>query len=203
MLSILKKALIEFKFKRVLSARRYKLICKLIGQDLSNHGGKYTKILEVGCANGKDFVSFCKGNNAVRLTGIDIADYGLRQGNFKMVVADAEEIKYPDNYFDLTVSIGVLEHIQPIEKLAKVISEIDRVSKSFVVIVPAISTIIEPHTASIFWQLRSIGNKRRYSCLNYYSDDAWLQFSGFREAKVLRFFHLPPIITNLVLYKVK
>jgi len=38
--------------------------------------------------------------------------------------------------------------------------------------------------------------------LYYYSDEAWLQFEGFKDAKLKRFYHLPPLITNLLIYKI-
>ena len=200
MLSLLKKILFKFKINFRLSQRRLRILSELAGSDLTS-GSRFQKILEVGCANGKDFVQFCSGNSDIHITGIDVDDYGLQQDNFNLMVADAEAIDFSDNHFDLTRSIGVLEHIQPIEKLAKVISEIDRVSKSYIIVVPSVSTLIEPHTASLLWQLRSKQRKKSYNFLNYYSDEAWLQFSGFSQAKTMRFFHFPFFISNLVIYK--
>ncbi|UZE95162.1 class I SAM-dependent methyltransferase [Alkalimarinus alittae] len=173
----------------------------MVSEDLAS-GGKYQRILEVGCANGKDFVQLCADNNEIEITGIDVDDYGLKQSNFSMIVSDAETIDFPDNYFDLTVSFGVLEHIQPIEKLARVIQEINRVSKKYVIVVPSVSTVIEPHSASLLWQLRSHEKKKSYSRLNYFSDEAWLQFEGFKDGKSKRFFHLPPVVSNLIIYKI-
>lgn len=197
----IKKLLLRFNFNKWLSRRRLRIINQLVSEDLTV-GNSYKKILEVGCANGKDFVQLCAGNDGIHITGIDVDDYGLQQPNFSMVVGDAEVIDFPDNYFDLTLSFGVLEHIQPIEKLAKVIREINRVSKKYVIVVPSVSTVIEPHSASLLWQLRSNEKKKPYSRLNYFSDEAWLQFEGFKESKSKRFFHLPPVVSNLLIYKV-
>lgn len=197
----IKKLLLRINLNKRLSRRRLRIINQLVSEDLTS-GSKYQKILEVGCANGKDFVQLCASNQEIEITGIDLDDYGLRQSNFSMIVSDAEVMNFPDNYFDLTVSFGVLEHIQPMEKLAKVIREINRVSKKYVIVVPSVSTVIEPHSASLLWQLRQNGKKKNYSRLNYFSDEAWLQFEGFKEGKCKRFFHLPPVVSNLIIYKV-
>ena len=128
----------------------------------------------IGCANnGKGFVQLYADNHNIYITGIDIEDYGLLQSNFSMVGGDADAKDFPECHFDLTVSFGVLEHIQLIEKLAKVIREIDRVSKKYVIVVPSVSTLIEPDSALILWQLRSKEKKKPYSRLNYFSDESW------------------------------
>lgn len=119
-----------------------------------------------------------------------------------MVVGDAAHIPFPDSFFEMAVSIGVLEHIMPIEKLARVAQEINRVSKSYVVVVPSVSSIIEPHFASLFWHLRDRKKKPRYpGTLIYMNDEAWLAFGGFKNAKSCRLWHIPPIIANLAIYK--
>ncbi len=138
------------------------------------------------------------------LWGLDIFDVGFRQEKFTFIQGDAENIDFPDKFFDVVISIGVLEHIVPIEKLAKVISEIERVSKAYCIVVPSISTIVEPHVWQVFWQLKSMRSPK-LSGLNYFSDEAWLSFKGFIDggAKVRRAYYLPPLISNLFIYKAK
>ena len=200
MFNFIKRELINLNLKSILARRRLKVISRLINVDLLNNNFAYNRILEIGCGTGNDFIQFINDDN-ISIIGIDIRDYGLKKRNFKMIVGDAESIIYPDKYFDLTFSCGVLEHIGPVEKLSRIIKEIKRVSKRYIVVVPAISSIIEPHTSSIIWQLRS-KFKKNYKSLYYYSDEAWLQFEGFRNAKLKRFYHLPPLITNLLTYKI-
>jgi ubiquinone/menaquinone biosynthesis C-methylase UbiE len=171
------------------------------GRLLEKNNGQKLKLLDLGCANGKDMVTFLDARDDLEIVGIDIKDLGLRQSNFQMVVADAEKIDFPDNHFDIAVSMGVLEHIQPIEKLCRVISEIDRVSKEFVVIVPCVNTLIEPHTASLLWQLRATGKKKSHLQLNYFSDEAWMKFEGFSKARNTRFGFIPSVISNLAIYR--
>lgn len=159
------------------------------------------RILEVGCANGVDFLQFFKDQSSVELTGVDITDYGLQQENVTFIQADAEELPFEDKHFDLCCTFGVLEHIQPIEKLCRVITEIERVSKSYLMLVPSVSTRLEPHMASFRWQLKPCGKKKGHGSLNYFSDDAWLKFEGFEGAKVARHQYIPLLVTNTIIYK--
>jgi SAM-dependent methyltransferase len=197
-----KKLLYWMGVPRRLSRRRLRIIDGLLDGRLLGHPPGRRRLLDVGCATGKDFVGFMKEREDLEIVGIDLKDYGLRQPNFRMVVADAVDIPFPDRYFDIAVSVGVLEHIRPIEKLARVVQEIDRVSKSYAVIVPSISTFIEPHIARFFWQLRNRNKKPPYGgTLIYMSDEAWLALGGFAHAKTCRYSHIPLLINNLVVYK--
>jgi ubiquinone/menaquinone biosynthesis C-methylase UbiE len=159
------------------------------------------KILDIGCSSGADFLQFFKDIEGVNLTGIDIAPQNIQQSNVTFLQMDAEATPFQNKSFDLTVSIGVLEHIEPIEKLSKVIAEIDRVSKEYVIIVPNILTFLEPHAVEFFWQLRSMNKKKKYNALNYFSDEAWLQFGGFSGAAITRFSYIPGLIKNTIIVK--
>ena len=187
---------------RRLSLRRLRTIDRLLDGCLLESHHRQKHILDVGCSRGKDLVQFLKGREDLEITGLDLADDGLRQHNFRMVVGDAAAIPFPDSYFDITFSIGVLEHIRPIEKLARIAREIDRVSKSYMVIIPSINTFVEPHTARLSWQLRNRNIKPTYAgTLIYMSDEAWLAFRGFQHARSYRYAHIPFIVNNLLIYK--
>ena len=198
----IKKFLYSIHAQRYLSARRFRLIDHLLDGRLIEPNQQRKRMLDVGCSIGKDFVTLLKGREDVEIFGLDLKDYGLRQKNFHMIVGNADHIPFPDLHFDITVSIGVLEHIRPIEKLAKVTKEIVRVSKSYVVIVPSLSTIIEPHVSLFFWQLRDSNRKPIYpGTLIYMNDEAWLAFASFEGAKTHRYWQIPPLIANLFIYK--
>ena len=200
----LKRILYSIRAEKHLSKRRLKLINSLLQDKLLEPQKASLKVLDIGCATGKDFVCFFKDRKDVEITGIDLRDCGLRQSNFNLIVGDASKLPYPDSYFDITVSIGVLEHIAPMEKLSAVVKELNRVSKTYVVIVPSVGTIIEPHVAGLLWHLRNRNNKRPYfDNLLYMSDEAWLAFEGFKKAHSRRFWHIWPFVNNLVIYKDK
>jgi ubiquinone/menaquinone biosynthesis C-methylase UbiE len=159
------------------------------------------RILEIGCGNGQDFISHFRGMSQLKLFGMDIDDYGIQQPNFSFVHGDATNIPFPDGYFDLVVSIGVLEHIEPISRLLEMTREIERVGKAYSVVVPSIATRLEPHTMVWRWQLKPWGRKRAVPALNYFSDEAWLQFDGFRSASIKTFAYLPVLIKNTLIFK--
>ena len=192
-------------YKRNLSdyfaKRRLHFINGLSGNFIFDIHPKQIKILEIGCNIGEDFIKHLNNRDDLEIYGLDLEDYGLRQKNFKMIVGDAVQIDFPNKFFDFAISLGVLEHIQPIEKLSEVITEINRVSKSFYHDVPAINTFVESHTNSFFWQLRDHNKKTPYGALNYFSDEAWLQFIGFHDAKVKRFSYIPFGKKDLIIYK--
>jgi ubiquinone/menaquinone biosynthesis C-methylase UbiE len=174
----------------------------LEGRLLDRHWLNGKKILDLGCSVGRDFLRFFKDFNEVSLTGIDISPQNIQQSNVTFLQVDAEATPFKDKSFDLTVSIGVLEHIQPIEKLCKVIAEIDRISKEYIIIVPNISTFFEPHAVSFFWQLRAMNKKKNPGYpINYFSDEAWLQFTGFCDAEIKRFAYIPGFIKNTIIIK--
>jgi len=75
------------------------------------------RVLEVGCGLGTDGAQFAKAG--AEYTGIDLtqAAVDLAQRNFELLklpgefrVADAERLDFPDSYFDVVYSHGVLHH---------------------------------------------------------------------------------------------
>lgn len=164
--------------------RRFEKICEALNLKPGD------RVLEVGCASGIDFMQFAEDFDA---TGIDLVNLP-KVCDFNFQQMNAKSLPWPDNFFDAVVSIGVLEHIQPMTDLCDVTNEICRVGKRFCVIVPSNGTWIEPHTWSPLWQMR--GQFAKKPCafeLNYFSDEAWLQFPGFIGANTRRYWHVPGI----------
>ena len=191
------------RLAKSLKMRRLKFINKLFNDQLLEKNASLLKILDVGCSTGKDFVKYFDGRDDMELYGVDIRDQGLKQRNFTMIVGDAARLDFPDSHFDLVVSMGVLEHINPIEKLCQVIQEIRRVSKSYIVMIPAVSTPLEPHMGNFFWQLKDHNKKKKHENLAYFSDEAWLHFQGFKNAKTKRFWYVPFLKTDLFIYNIE
>lgn len=184
---------------RLPKKRRYQKMCDVL-QGVMSQTERDIRIADIGCAHGSDFIQFALENPLWDVYGVDIVDSRVSEDDFKFIQADAASVDVPDKYFDLVVSTGVLEHVEPISKLQDAIKEISRISKSYCVIVPSLACIIEPHTLSLFWQIRDHNKKAGRNTLNYFSDEAWLQFDGFAGAKVQRFSYLPGI-SNLMIYK--
>lgn len=182
-------------FTTRIKRKRVRLIDQLLGGALA----RAERVLDVGCANGQDFVRFLADSPA-RVYGVDVEPYEIAQANFTFVRADAEQLAFPDGHFDVAVSIGVFEHIQPIEKLCRAAAEIRRVSRAYCVIVPSVGTLLEPHAAELFWHLRDHNRKTRRANLNYFSDEAWLKFGAFEGAQLTRFWYVPMLVQCLAIY---
>lgn len=91
---------------------------------------KNKKVLEIGCGAGVDAVRFT--NADALYTGIDLTDIAVSLTKKKIknkgivITMNAESLDFPDDYFDLIYSHGVIHHtITP----QKVIEEIYRVLK--------------------------------------------------------------------------
>lgn len=181
--------------------RRYNIIM----DSVSLPRGRTPRILEVGCANGMDFIRFaCE--DGFEIWGVDIEEQDLSFENVHFVRADAADLPFDDGYFDLVVSIGLLEHIEPMEKLCAVIREFDRVGKHQVSVMPSILTPVEPHSFSLAFPLRIhrrlFGEQKGEKLhLNLFTDHTWTKFSGFFGCHVRRFFYIPPFISNTMIYK--
>ncbi len=173
----------------VLKKRRFNFINRELGGGLTGSCGR---VLEIGCGSGKDFLQFLPDSAVSH--GVDIFDAGIVRNNFEFHLADAESLPFEDKFFDYTVSIGVLEHIQPILKLDRVTQEIRRVSKRFVIVVPSVNTLIEPHFWQPLWQLK---HRSSNPGTNYFSDHTWRQFSGLTGCQTIRNSYIPGVIDNL------
>ncbi|KYK27113.1 hypothetical protein AYK26_00245 [Euryarchaeota archaeon SM23-78] len=84
---------------------------------------KTDKLLDVGCGNGSYLNLFnCE------VTGIDPSKELVKQykGKHKLMVGKAEKLNWPDNTFDIVISITAIHNFKNIEKWLK---EIRRVGK--------------------------------------------------------------------------
>jgi ubiquinone/menaquinone biosynthesis C-methylase UbiE len=108
------------------------------------------KILDVGC--GKKDRSFSCFNDENQITGLDVYDSTENdKNNFKYIKGDAEKLPFKNKEFEVIISIGMLEHIKPKEKMIKCLKEIERVGKKYAIVVPHRYGFIEPHFQLPFW----------------------------------------------------
>ena len=98
-----------------------------------------SSLLDVGCAKGfmlKDFVEAIPG---MTVAGIDVSDYAVAnavEGMEHFVqVADARDLPFEDDSFDLVVSVNTIHNLERVEVVDS-LREIQRVSSrwSFVVV---------------------------------------------------------------------
>lgn len=109
---------------------------------------KDTKILDVGCGDGRFTYYFEKLSNKV--VGVDISDYLLSINPCKHVKkADAYSLPFKNNSFDICFSSDLLHHLK---NPSKALDEMIRVSKKYI-------AISEPNRLNPFIIINSIKNK--------------------------------------------
>ena len=89
------------------------------------------RLLDVGCAKGfmlHDFLTLIPG---ITVHGVDVSEYAIEQAlesvSSMVQVADARELPFPDNSFDLVISINTIHNLER-EELIQALREIERVS---------------------------------------------------------------------------
>ena len=99
-------------------------------------------ILDAGCGNGS-FLNFLKKNNKYdRLTGIDFSEEALKYVQTEKIKGSISRLNFKDIEFDLITCLEVLEHL-PQDDFRDTISEIQRVSRKYIIITVPNSEDIE------------------------------------------------------------
>lgn len=90
------------------------------------------KILDVGCGKGYLLYDFTKVVPGVEVHGIDVSAYAIENAKEEiqscLTVGSATELPWPDDYFDLVISINTLHNLHNYE-LDPALREIERVAK--------------------------------------------------------------------------
>jgi len=107
------------------SITRYKIWPSV--ENFLNNFNVESKILEVGCGNGKNMI-----DRPENFYGCDICKGFVnicKEKGLNVVQSDATNLPYEDNFFDVTISIAVIHHLSTIERRKKAIEEMLRVTK--------------------------------------------------------------------------
>ncbi len=97
--------------QKIWHTRKYNL-CKKTLKNI-----KFLNCLEVGCASGHLINEISKSFPKVKYTGVDIYDKAIKYAKLKypgieFKVADAQELPFKDNSFDLILNYETLEHVE-------------------------------------------------------------------------------------------
>lgn len=89
-------------------------------------------VLDVGCAKGFMLFEFTKIIPGIKVAGLDISSYALSNAlpavKPFLVLGNARNLLFPDNYFDLVISINTVHNLK-LEECKRAIAEIERVKK--------------------------------------------------------------------------
>lgn len=105
-----------------------------VAQKIKNYYnlGPTSKILDVGCGKGFLLFEFLKLMPKAEIFGIDISKYAIANCKSEiknqLVVGNANKLAWPDNYFDLVISLNTLHNLYSYD-LKRSLSEIERVGR--------------------------------------------------------------------------
>lgn len=135
---------------------------------------KTSRILDVGCARGYMLFEFKKLYPMLKVRGIDISKYAIEtcKPEMKRVlsVGSADDLPYPDNRFDLVISINTVHNL-PRDRCIMALSEIQRVSGNHSFITVDAWRTEEERVRMEKWNL---------TALTYMHVDEWVEL--FKEA---------------------
>lgn len=103
------------------------------------HLNAKSKILDIGCAKGYMLYDFQALIPGIEVRGIDISSYAIENAQPEakpfLQVADARHLPFPDQSFDLVISINTIHNFEG-DDLIQSLKEIERVSRknSFIVV---------------------------------------------------------------------
>lgn len=114
------------------------------------------RIIDVGCGvDSRSFDAYVP--REWEIVGVDLHSAEKvkhEHPNFTYLQQDAQDLsQFETNEFDLAVSIGMLEHITDEQTFRNIVSEIRRVAKQYVVVVPYRYCWIEPHYGVPFFPI--------------------------------------------------
>ena len=93
-----------------------------------------SKILDVGCGKGFLMFDILKVRSDLEIYGLDISRYAIENSKKEIreniVLGNSNNLPWPDNYFDLVISITTLHNLYNFD-LFKSLKEIERVSRFY------------------------------------------------------------------------
>jgi hypothetical protein len=174
-------------------------------------------MIDIGCGRGPRSVASLNQVNPI--VGVDVlpaTEVQLASPNFTYRRADAADLgQFADGEFDVAMSIGLLEHIQPRERLAQVVREHRRVARRYAVVTTHRFAFIEPHyRLPLFsiWPdrlkrlaigpLRPAGTRLRPDGttrpINWLAADEWLQLFDDPTARAYDHWYGPLLLFQLI-----
>jgi ubiquinone/menaquinone biosynthesis C-methylase UbiE len=118
-------------------ARFWQPVTPMLKEYWNLHAG--SSVLDVGCAKGFMLHDLAEMIPGINVKGVDISEYAIQNAIEDMKphvqVANAVSLPYPDNSFDVVISINTVHNLDQ-EECATALQEIERVSrgKSFITV---------------------------------------------------------------------
>lgn len=114
-----------------------------------------SKILDVGCGKGFLLMDLKNFNNSFDVNGVDISKYAIKKSHpevkNKIQYSSATKLNWPDNYFDLVISLNTLHNLHNYD-LQKSLQEVERVGKNKYIVVESYRNEKEKMNL-LYWQV--------------------------------------------------
>jgi len=128
------------------------------------------RILDVGCGKGYLLYELSQIVQDSKVQGLDNSVYALEHAKpeirNQLTLGSAVSLPYPDNYFDLVISITTLHNLYNFD-LSKALKEIERVGRGGKYIVTESYRTEQEKVNLLYWQL---------TCRSFYTPDEWAWF---------------------------
>jgi ubiquinone/menaquinone biosynthesis C-methylase UbiE len=133
---------------------RWRAVARRLAEEYDIREG--SRILDVGCGMGFLLYDFTQVVPGVHVQGIDVSRYALAHAKEEVAAelehGNATSLPYPDESFDLVVSINTLHNLY-IDDLFTALREIERVGKAHKYIVMDSYRNEQEKVNLLFWQL--------------------------------------------------
>lgn len=133
---------------------------------------KKSKILDVGCGKGFMLHDFKQAIPDLTVRGIDISKYAINNSLLSvrkyLKIGNAKKLDFPDNYFDLAISITTLHNLN-LKEFKKSISEIQRVSKKSFITVDSYRNALEKKRMDA-WNLTALTYMHRKDWIKLFKE---------------------------------
>lgn len=114
------------------------------------------RILDIGCGKGYLLFDFLKVIPDAEIYGIDISEYAIAHSKEeirdRLKVGNATQLPWPDNYFDLVISINTFHNLHNYD-LDAALREMERVGKSYKYICVESYRTEAEKTNLLYWQV--------------------------------------------------
>jgi len=120
---------------------------------------KDASVLDVGCAKGFMLHDFKELMPSLNVAGVDVSEYAIDHAIESVKpflrVADARQLPFPDNSFDLVISINSIHNL-PWEQCKEAVQEIERVSRAHSFLTVDAWHNEEQHEQMLKWNLTAL-----------------------------------------------
>jgi len=168
---------------RMYGVRRRKYIEYLIIilRSIEKYKGKHIMVLDLGCGSGSFlYLLIRKAGKKVIGIGVDILQYdewfkySIKERNITFLLSDARLLPFRTNSIDIIVAFSLLEHVDGWEKIVGEVHKVLRVGGVFIIQLPNLEYLIEPHTK---FPLLKVLPKRLKSIISFTAEYPELQFN--------------------------